>query len=348
MHRTDQGTRHLPPPIVSDPDEIVGPEMAFAGSFAQAHALTVPVTASATQPAVDLAPVEQDADCEPAMMPIKSPASSMVSHGAQALGGDAGWPHFMPVVVAESFAPPEPPVMVHRDVASEPARPQEGQEGRPELESDDAHRPSDADGVLSEFDNVDSINVTQVAAVDQDASIIVNGYVGEVVTRLHIDQDLMMDQDADISFTIDGDGHFVVLLDQDMRIDQDLDIDLDIFDVDGVLYVDLFLCDSIEVEQDTIVDVRIGDGPPGGTVEVNQNIEMDQDVNIDVDIEDELEERYVVDVDVLVGQKIDADQDAFVDIKDWNGEIDMDLDAIQTATVDQQTIVQADFALVLV
>ena len=65
--------------------------------------------------------------------------------------------------------------------------------------------------------------------------------MGDVVARLHIDQDLMMDQDADVSFTIDGDGHFDVQLDQEMHIDQDLQIDLDMFDVDGVLYVDLFL-----------------------------------------------------------------------------------------------------------
>lgn len=345
MHRVDHGIRHLPPAIVSDPDEIVGPEMAFAGSFADAPALPPPAAVPATQPAVDLPPVAQDADWEPLSMPIKGPASSTVSHGAQAVGGDAEWPHFMPIMVAESFAPPKPPVVAHRDAASESAHPEEGQERLPEFESDDARRPHDADGVLS-LDDVDSIDVTQVALADQDASIIVNGYAGDVVTRLLIDQDLMMDQDADINFTIDGDGHFVVLLDQDMSIDQDVQIDVDIFDVDGVLYVDLFLRDTIEIEQDTAVDARITDGPPGGTVEVNQSIEMDQDVDIDIDIEDELEERYVVDVDVLVRQTIDADQDAVVDIKDRNGEIDIDLDAIQAATVDQQTIVQADLVLI--
>ncbi len=269
-------------------------------------------------------------------------------------------------MVADSFAPPKLPAIADRDPASALAHLQEGQEGqsdlasddahRPELESDDAHssesqsddahRPNDTEGALSEFDDVDSINVTQVAAVDQDASIIVNGYMGDVVARLHIDQDLMMDQDADVSFTIDGDGHFDVLLDQEMHIDQDLQIDLDMFDVDGVLYVDLFLHDSVEVEQDTSVDARISDGPPGGTVEVNQNIEMDQDVNIDVDIEDELEKRYLVNVDVVVRQEVDADQDAVVDIKDLNGEIDLDLDATQTAAVDQHTFVEADFALI--
>ncbi|CAN7718095.1 hypothetical protein [Mesorhizobium sp. LjNodule214] len=340
MYRVDPGTRHLPPAIVSDPDEIVGPEMALAGSFVDAPALAPPAAVSATQPAGDL--LEQDTDWEVSPMTIKGPASSIVSHGTQTLGGGAEWPHFMP----ESFTPPKPPVLAHRDVASEPAHPEEGQDGRAGFESDDASRPHDADGVPSEIDDVDSINVTQVALVDQDASIIVNGYVGDVVTRLLVDQDLMMDQNADIGFTIDGDGHFIVLIDQDMRIDQDVQIDVDMFDVDGVLYVDILLRDTIEIEQDTAIDVRITDGPPGGTVDVNQSIVMDQDVDIDIDIEDELEERYVVDVDVLVSQTIDADQDAVVDIKDWNGEIDMDLDAIQAATVDQQTIVQADLVLI--
>ena len=347
MYRVDPGTRHLPPAIESDPEEIVGPEIAFAGSFADAPTLLPLAAVSATQPAVDLPPVEQDTDWEVSTMPTKGPASSIVAHGAPALGGDAEWPHFMPVLVAESFAPPKPPAIAHRDVASESAHPEEeGQDERSEFESDDGHRRHDADGIPSEFDDVDSIDVTQVAVVEQDASIIVNGYVGDVVSRLQIDQDLMMDQDADISVTIDGDGHFVVLIDQDMRIDQDVQIDVDIFDVDGVLHVDIFLRDTIEIEQDTAIDMRVTDGAPGGAVDVNQSIEMDQDVDIDVDIEDELEERYVVDVDVLVAQTIDADQGAIVDIEDRNGEIDLDLDAIQAATVEQQTIVQADLVLI--
>lgn len=346
MYRVDPGTRHLPPAIETDPEEIVGPEVTFAGSFADAPTLPPPAAVSATQPAVDLPPVEQDTDWEVSPVPIKGPAS-IVSHGAPAPGGDAEWPHVMPVLAAECFAPPKPPAIAHRDVASESAHPEEeGQDERSEFESDDGHRRHDADGIPSEFDDVDSIDVRQVAVVEQDASIIVNGYVGDVVSRLQIDQDLMMDQDADISVTIDGDGHFVVLINQEMRIDQDVQIDVDMFDVDGVLHVDIFLRDTIEIEQDTAIDARITDGAPGGAVDVNQSIEMDQDVEIDVDIEDELEERYFVDVDVLVTQTIDADQGAIVDIEDRNGQIDLDLDAIQAATVEQQTIVQADLVLI--
>lgn len=343
MHRVGQGTRQLPPLTASGPDEIVGPEMAFAGSVAQAHALPLPAVALAAQPAVDLPPVEHGTDWEPSPVPIEGQGPSIISHGAPALGRGIERPHFVPATPAESLDPARPQMVAFRDAGGDAVHAQEAQNGRPELDGDDT---LDSDDVLSELGNIDGIDISQVATADQDASVIVNGYVGNVVTRLHIDQNLVMDQDADISVTIDGDGHFVVLLDQDMRIDQDVRIDVDIFDVDGVLYVDLFLRDSIEIEQDTIVDARIGDGPPGGTVEVTQTIEMDQDVDIDIDIEDELEERYLVKVDVSVEQKIDAEQDAVVDIRDLNGEVDMDLDAIQAASVDQQTIVQADLVLI--
>ena len=223
-------------------------------------------------------------------------------------------------------------------------------ENQPLPESDEtrggaSHYPVGADDIFGEVDDAHSINVTQIAIVDQEASVMVSGYVGEVVARLHIDQDLMMDQDVDISFLIDGDGHFALLLDQNMRIDQEVEIDLKIFDVNGVLYVDLFLRDSIEIEQDTTLDIRISDGSPGGTVEVNQDIELDQKVDIDIDIEDELEERYVVKVNVASLQEVDVEQDAAVDITNWNGEIDMDVNAVQTAVVEQHTIVQADFSL---
>lgn len=86
MHRVDHGTRHLPPAIVSDADEIVGPEMVFAGTFADAPALPSPAAVSTTQPAVDLPPVEQDAGWEPSPMPIEGPATCIVSRGAQAPG----------------------------------------------------------------------------------------------------------------------------------------------------------------------------------------------------------------------------------------------------------------------
>lgn len=196
-------------------------------------------------------------------------------------------------------------------------------------------------------DDEHSVDVTQDATVDaQDADIIVTGYVGEVVAQLYIDQDLVMDQDVDISFTIDGDGNFSIVLDQYTLIDQQVSIDLDIFDVDNVLHVDLFLRDLIVIDQDTTVDISIDDGDPGGTVEINQEIELNQDVDVDIDIEDELEERYAVTITTDVDQTADADQDADVDITDNNGQIDVDVDAVQTAVVEQETVLRADFALV--
>lgn len=203
-----------------------------------------------------------------------------------------------------------------------------------------------AGSTAGETDDAHSINLTQIAEVDQDTSIMVRGYAGEVVARLHIDQDIMMDQDIDFGFIIDGDGHFVIRLDQDMRIEQEIDVDLEIFDADGVLYVDLYVSDSIEIEQDTKLDMWITDGPPGGTVQVHQDIELEQDVDIEIQIEDELEERYAINVDIDVIQEVDADQEAAIDVAYANGEIDMDVDAVQTAAVDQETVAQIDFALV--
>jgi hypothetical protein len=78
---------------------------------------------------------------------------------------------------------------------------------------------------------------------------------------------------------------------------------------------------------------------------VNQDIEINQDVDIDIDIEDDLEERYIVKVLVETLQQADVDQNAVVDVQQWNGEIDMDVDATQTAIIDQQTIIQVDFAM---
>jgi hypothetical protein len=197
-----------------------------------------------------------------------------------------------------------------------------------------------------ELGDAHSINVGQIAEVDQDASIFVTGYVGEVVARLYIDQDLFMEQDVDIGFTIDGDGHFMVQLDQETRIDQDISVDLKIYDEDGTLYVDVYLRDSIDVEQDTSIQLHIGDGPLGGSVDVNQIIELSQDVDVQIDIEDGLEQRYIVNAGVEIRQTAVVDHDAVVGILDRNGEVDLDIDAAQFAQIDQETTVHADFVLI--
>ena len=221
-----------------------------------------------------------------------------------------------------------------------------GRDGETEEQVGTGEQVGTAGDGVSEEDRGHTISVSQVADVDQDAAIFVHGYAGKVVARLHIDQDLMMDQDVEIFLALDSDDHFDVLVDQDMRIDQDISIDLEIFDVDGVLYVDLFLADRIEVEQDARLHVQIGDGQPGGTVRIDQDIDLVQEVDVDVDIEDDLEERYVVKVDVDVQQDVEVEQDATVSITDRAGELDVDIDALQTALVDQDTVVRIDLAQV--
>lgn len=337
MFLFDKGTRDLLPAINAGPQEMPGPETGFGGAPAHAEGLPLAATPSAVQRPADLPSVEDHADGERAAMSIKAPSPpTAATHGLEASTREAEGAHAIsmsPDLLAATLA--RIPDSAARDSRDHHEAAQDGQ----------AEAGSDASDGSCASDDGHSVRVTQVAEVEQDASIIVGGYVGEVVTRLHIDQDLMMDQDVDISFTIDGDGHFAVLLDQSMHIDQETEIDVEIFDEDGVLYVDVFLRDSIEVEQDTAIDMRISDGPPGGTVDVNQDIDLDQDVRIDIDIEDELEERYDIKLVVDVLQDVDAVQDAIVGITDWNGEIDMDVDAMQAAAVDQEIIVRADFAL---
>jgi hypothetical protein len=362
MHPVDKGTRDLLPFIQDDPGEIVTTETSLDGSPATANAVSDPAVPSAAGPIVDPGLAEDDGSSGSVPVPIKAPAAAPVSY--QALDPATGDSEHIEVAAPSltlNLKIPKPPAAAHRGGTGNSDHQHDG-DGRSEQDGDNAHDSDDPDatgrasgktghdpgdvGTASEeVDDGHSIGVTQIAEVDQDASIIVQGYVGEVHARLHIDQNVTMDQDVDISFAIDGDGHFDVLLDQDTRISQDIDVDIRILDVDDVLYVDVFLRDSVEVEQDTILDLSITDGPPGGTVAISQDIELDQDVDIDIDIEDELEERYIITVDVDVLQEADADQDAVVDITDRNGEIDMDVEAVQTAFVDQETLVRIDFAL---
>jgi hypothetical protein len=366
----DKGIRDLLPPLKSGPDEIAATDVPFDGSPAAmtgAPSSTPPTTYSAAE-----LPAAQGYEGTAVMTPVGSPPSPAgASHGTGTSGEEAEGPHIVAVISfsePQAFVAPKLDVIVRQGGVTdqEESGQKESGQGNPKEEpeqgalkeeperasggdgnrGDTGHEAEGPGGAVAEADDPHSIRVNQYAFVHQDADIIVNGYVGEVVARLYIDQDLMMDQSVDLDFAIDGDGHFTVLLDQNMRIDQDIDIEIEIYDIDGVLYLDIFLRDSIEVEQDMAIDVSIGDGTPGGTVEVNQDIALDQDVDIHIDIEDDLEERYAVDVGVDVLQEVDTRQNAVVDVQNVNGEIDLDLDATQTASVDQQTIVQADFTLI--
>lgn len=347
MISADKGTRDLLPHLKTDPQQDLWPETEFDGGFAPMGDLPPSAILSSTYKAADLLSLDKAADDKPEAAPAigPPPAASAVLHVPAASVADGTY--IIPVTLTEASSGPVSLTTIRPGHAAGGTQHESGQDETPGRGSDGAdsiavREPSDPGEA---FDDAHTVKVTQSAEVEQDAKIIVEGYVGEVVAHLHIDQHLMMDQDVDVSFTIDGDGHFAVVLDQDMRIDQDIRVDVKIFDEGDVLYIDVFLLDSVEVEQDTTLDMRIGEGPPGGTVEVNQDLDLDQDVDIDIDIEDELEARYIVKVDVEIRQEVDAEQNAVVDITDFNGEIDMDVDATQTAAIDQETIVRADFTL---
>jgi hypothetical protein len=344
MLPANNGTRDLLPLIQADSEETILSEQESGGAPAAEDAPSSSALSLATHPMADLAPLEENDAGAYASVPIKAlPNSSAALQVSTLARGDADHGQIAAPNPTLDIAIPKP-LMVSADRGAGAHSPQGD---APVRHGDDDDIRSAGQGPLQDplnDDNVHRITVKQDAEVDQDASIIVHGYAGKVVARLHIDQDLLMDQDVDIDFKIDGDGRFSVLVDQDMRIDQNVDIDLKIFDVDGILYVDLFLKDRVAVEQDTTLDLKIGDGPHGGSVAIDQTLEMNQDVDINIDIEDDLEERYLVKVDIDVRQDVDADQDATVDITHQDGEIDMDVDAFQTALVDQETIARVDFA----
>jgi hypothetical protein len=353
MFFSDKGTRDLLPLIELHLDEITGPPPEFDGDPTPAanvplQANPAEIPSAANSPPAELETDKDGPETSSAGDPVPSPANNSVAQPAG--GGDTVTIHEISIPLDQSFFEGKPVMLTFRGATGELEHNADaGQAANASshvADSPISNSAAGAPGVPGVPDDAHTINVTQYAEVEQDASIFVSGYVGEVVARVHIDQRLVMDQDVDISFTIDGDGHFSVLLDQDMRIDQDIWIDINIWDEDGVLYVELFVRDAVEVEQDTAIDLEISDGPPGGTVEVNQDLELDQDVHIQIDIEDELEERYMITTKVDVVQAAYADETAVVSITDRNGEIDLDVDASQTAYVDQETVVHADFVLV--
>ncbi|PSH69450.1 hypothetical protein CU102_08720 [Phyllobacterium brassicacearum] len=351
MFFSDKGTRDLLPLIELHLDEIPVATTAFDGDPTPAANVPHHAVPQAMQPAGDLPSVEEQRDDDTEAFSNEEQAPPAI-HIQEMPGGNGSTVHEISIPIDHLTGNPvsftfrgATGELEHNGGATGKLEPT-GDANQPGPESQVIGPHSPASEVPTIPEDGHTINVTQLAVVEQDASIFVSGYVGEVVARLHIDQSLMMDQDVDISFTIDGEGHFSVLLDQDMRIDQDIWVDINIYDEDGVLYVDVFLRDAIEVDQDTTIDVEISDGPPGGTVEINQDIELDQDVHVQVDIEDDLEERYIIRTSVDVVQSVDADETAVVGITGRDGETDIDIDAVQTAYVDQETIVHADFTLV--
>ncbi|WP_065375103.1 hypothetical protein [Ensifer adhaerens] len=341
----DGGTRDLLLPIEDNAEEMLGQAFTPTGGADPASGAAFPGTSPRTPAGGDLRPT-QDSFADAEMIAVKgSVTPSDMVRAPEAPVGEANTPHYLSISVAPTSLEPRSNGGT-RGGESDGHR-EGGSTGQPGRGGDASQTEGHADlpDAGNDVEHGHDVSVLQTAIAEQDARIIVNGYPGEVVARLHIEQNLVLDQDVDIALTTDGGRHFAILVDQDMYIGQEIEIDLEIFDADGVLYIDLFLRDSIEIEQDTSIDLQLGNGPPGGSVEVDQDIELEQDIDIDVDIEDGLEERYVVKVEIGVAQEVAVAQQASIGIAFSNDEIDVAVDAVQAAVVDQQTIALVDFAV---
>lgn len=192
----------------------------------------------------------------------------------------------------------------------------------------------------------DNIHIVQTAFVDQDADVLLNGWMGESKIRVFMDNDADMEQLSDVELDVDGNGRMFLRLNQSMMIDQETKIDLDIYDEDGVLYVDLYVRNEVDIVQDTELDLMMDGWNGPSQFVVNNHLGIRQDVGIDVDIEDELEEKFAIKVAIGVKQAIDVDQDADIDVSYTENGFGFDVDAVQTATIDQDTTLRIDFAVV--
>ncbi len=192
----------------------------------------------------------------------------------------------------------------------------------------------------------DDLHVVQTAFVDQDADVLLNGWVGDSKIRVFMENDADIDQDVDIDLDYDSNGRMFLRLNQFMTIDQETEIDLDIYEVKGVLYVDLHLRNEVDIEQDTELDLMMGGWNGSSLVHANNDLDVRQHTDVDVDIDDDLEEQFKIKVAVGIKQAIHADQDADIDLTYSNGAFGVDLDAIQTATIEQDTTLKIDFSVI--
>jgi hypothetical protein len=203
-----------------------------------------------------------------------------------------------------------------------------------------------AAGISIAVPDSDDIHIVQTAFVDQDAEVLLNGWMGESKIRVFMDNDADMAQDANVELDIDGNNRMFLRLDQSMTIDQDTEIDLDIYEVEGVLYVDLHLRNEVDIAQDTELDLMMDGWNGKSQFLVNNDLEVRQHVDVDVDIEDELEEKFAIKVAIGMKQAIDADQDADINVSYADGGFGVDVDAVQPATIDQDTTLRIDFSVV--
>jgi hypothetical protein len=201
-------------------------------------------------------------------------------------------------------------------------------------------------GIPIAIPDSDDIHIVQTAFVDQDADVLLNGWMGESKIRVFMDNDADMVQDADVRLDIDDNNRMFLRLDQSMMIDQNTEIDLDIYEVEGILYVNLYLRNEVDIVQDTELDLMMDGWNGKSQFFVTNDLDVRQNVDVDVDIDDELEEKFAIKVAVGVKQAIDVDQDADIDVSYADGGFGVDVDAIQTATIDQDTTLRIDFSVV--
>lgn len=206
--------------------------------------------------------------------------------------------------------------------------------------------PAPTPGVPLAVPDGDDIHVVQTAFVDQDADVLINGWIGESKVRLFVENDADMYQDVDIELDRDGNGRMLLRLNQSMIIDQETEIDLDIYENNGVLYVDLYLKNNVDLEQDTELDLMMDGWRGRSYVFVNNDLDVRQHTDIDVDIDDDLEEKFAIKVAIGVKQSIDVDQDADIDLSHSHNGLGVDVDATQVALIDQDTTLKIDFSVV--
>jgi hypothetical protein len=205
---------------------------------------------------------------------------------------------------------------------------------------------SETGGIPIAVPDGDDIHIVQTVLVDQDAEVLLNGWIGDSKIRIFAENDADMDQDVKVDLDLDGNGRMVLRLDQSTKIDQETEIDLDIYEVDGVLYVDLYLRNEVDINQDTEIDLMMDGWSGPSFVGVDNNLDVRQHANVDVDIEDDLEEKFAIKVAVGLKQAIDVDQVGDVDVTYADGAFGVDVDALQTATIEQDTTLKIDFAVI--
>ena len=140
MLPSDRGTRDLLPPIEADRHEVAGPAATVAGSLGLASDIPLLAIPPATHPGADL-PAEQESGPTgqatggyPAM-PIETAAPSIDAHHVSDMpGGEAEGPSPIAIPAARNFSGPEPPVIMGREGADSPDRPQGELDGQGERE----------------------------------------------------------------------------------------------------------------------------------------------------------------------------------------------------------------------